>query len=62
METKIDGKRMEKVRQRCKFMCGIEVEVEGSCGGLYLSWKEYIIVNLRRFSKIHLDVSVKKEY
>ncbi|KAK5785354.1 hypothetical protein PVK06_039928 [Gossypium arboreum] len=40
METKIDEKRMEKIRRRCGFGNGIDVSTEGSRGGICLAWKE----------------------
>ncbi|KAA3474806.1 Endonuclease/exonuclease/phosphatase [Gossypium australe] len=61
METKLDKNRMEKVRRRCGFMNGIEVEVEGSRGGLCLAWKKEISVNLRSFSKWHIDALIKED-
>ncbi|KAA3459982.1 reverse transcriptase [Gossypium australe] len=61
METKIDKKRMEKVRRSCGFLNGVDFEAEGMRGGLCLAWKEEIIVTLRSFSKNHIDVMVKEE-
>ncbi|KAA3489221.1 reverse transcriptase [Gossypium australe] len=49
METKIDKKRMEKVRRKCGFVNGFEIEAEGSRRGLCLAWNEDIIVTLRSF-------------
>ncbi|MBA0581931.1 hypothetical protein Gorai_024089, partial [Gossypium raimondii] len=61
MEKIIDEKRMEKVRRRCGFMNGINVEVKGSRGGLCLAWKGDITISLRSFSKSHIDVMIKEE-
>ncbi|KAA3454812.1 reverse transcriptase [Gossypium australe] len=61
METKLDKHRMERVRRRCGFLCGIEVEAEGSMGGLCLAWKEDFKVKLRSFSKWHIDVIIKED-
>ncbi|KAA3485196.1 BEACH domain-containing lvsC [Gossypium australe] len=61
METKIDKQRMERVRKSCGFLNGIEIEAEGSRGGLCLAWKEDINVTLRSFSKNRIDVMVKEE-
>ncbi|KAA3466680.1 reverse transcriptase [Gossypium australe] len=61
METKLDKHQMERVRRRCGFMCGVEVEAEGSRGGLCLAWKEDIQVNLRSFSKWRIDVIIKED-
>ncbi|KAA3472190.1 reverse transcriptase [Gossypium australe] len=52
---------MEKVRKSCGLLNGIEVEAEGTRGGLCLAWKDDIDVTLRSFSKWHLDVMVKDE-
>ncbi|KAA3482263.1 reverse transcriptase [Gossypium australe] len=60
-ETKIDKKRMEKVRRKCGFMNGLEIEAEGSRGGLCLAWKEDIILTLRSFSRNHIDVMIKED-
>ncbi|KAA3462691.1 reverse transcriptase [Gossypium australe] len=48
METKLDKQRMEKVRRSCCFMNGIDVEAEGSRGGLFLAWRCDIVVSLKR--------------
>ncbi|KAA3486868.1 reverse transcriptase [Gossypium australe] len=61
METKIDKQCMEKVRRSYGFSNGIEIEAEGSRGGICLVWKEDIKVTLRSFSKNHIDVMVKEE-
>ncbi|KAA3466302.1 expansin-A1-like [Gossypium australe] len=61
IETKLDKKRMERVRRSYGFMNGIEVEVEGSQGGLCLAWKVDIKVTLRSFSKWHIDVIIKED-
>ncbi|KAA3490135.1 reverse transcriptase [Gossypium australe] len=60
IETKLDRKRIEKVRRGCGFNCGIDIEVEGTRGGLYLAWKSDIVVTLRSFSKWHIDVLVRE--
>ncbi|KAA3468943.1 reverse transcriptase [Gossypium australe] len=61
METKLNKSRMERVRRKCGFICGVEVEAEGSRGGLCLAWKEDIKVTLRSFSKWHIDVIIKED-
>ncbi|KAA3460285.1 reverse transcriptase [Gossypium australe] len=60
IETKLDKKRMEKVRRSCGLLNGIEVKAEGTRGGLCLGWKEDIVVTLRSYSKWHVDVLVKE--
>ncbi|KAA3466735.1 reverse transcriptase [Gossypium australe] len=61
VETKIDEKRMEKIRRRCGFVIGIDVRVEGSRGGICLAWKEEITVSLKNFSKSHIDVMINED-
>ncbi|KAA3483188.1 reverse transcriptase [Gossypium australe] len=61
METKLDKKRMEKVRKRCGFANGIEVEAECSRGGLCMAWKKEISVNLKSYSRWHIDVLIKED-
>ncbi|KAA3453752.1 reverse transcriptase [Gossypium australe] len=67
METKLDQKRMERVRRMCGFSSGLEIEAEGSRGGLCLAWKDDIVVTLRSYSKWHIDVllwegSIQNDY
>lgn len=50
---------MEKVRRRCGFNHGFEVEAEGSRGGLCLAWKDSMTAVLRSYSKNHVDVIVQ---
>ncbi|KAA3467611.1 reverse transcriptase [Gossypium australe] len=53
-ETKIDEKRMEKIRRRCGFVHGIDVEAEGSrgkdvetfCLGILNDGKDFDSLNL----------------
>ncbi|KAA3486529.1 reverse transcriptase [Gossypium australe] len=52
---------MEKFRRSCGFLNGIDIEAEGSRGGLCLAWKEDIIVTLRSFFKNHIDAIVKEK-
>ncbi|KAA3478618.1 reverse transcriptase [Gossypium australe] len=59
METKIDSKRMERIRRRSGFVSGIDVGAEGSRGGLCLAWREDVKVSLKTFSEHHIDVLVE---
>lgn len=59
MKTKLDKRIMELVRKRCGFLNGIDVGVYGTRGGICLSWKEDMIINLRSFSSNFIDVLVK---
>ncbi|KAA3470985.1 Exo_endo_phos domain-containing protein [Gossypium australe] len=53
-------KRMEKVRRSCGFSNGMDIDAEGTRGGLGLAWKEELKVALRSFSKNHIDDMVKE--
>ncbi|KAA3461736.1 reverse transcriptase [Gossypium australe] len=61
METKLDQKRMERVRNKGGFTNGIDVATEGTRGGLCLAWKDSIEVTLKSYSKWHIDVMVKED-
>ncbi|KAA3455040.1 reverse transcriptase [Gossypium australe] len=61
METKLDQVRMEGVRRKYGFTNGIDVEAEGSRGGLSLVWKGDIDVTIRSYSKWHIDAIVGGE-
>lgn len=58
METKLYRNRMERIRHRCGFANGIEVDSEGTRGGLCLAWQNDINITLQNFSKRHIDVMV----
>ncbi|KAA3468220.1 reverse transcriptase [Gossypium australe] len=58
METKVDSKRMERIRRRSGFVNGIDVGAAGSRGGLCLAWRKDFRVSLKTFSKNHIDVKV----
>ncbi|MBA0820419.1 hypothetical protein Gohar_022114, partial [Gossypium harknessii] len=60
METKIAENRMEKVRRQCGFNYRIDVGANGSRGGLCLAWKEDVHVQLRNYSKNHIDILIKE--
>ncbi|KAA3482763.1 reverse transcriptase [Gossypium australe] len=49
---------MERIRYRCGYVNGIEVDPEGARGGLCLAWKQGVIVTLRQFSKTHIDMVI----
>ncbi|KAA3464007.1 reverse transcriptase [Gossypium australe] len=61
METKLDSKCMDRVRRSCSFINGIDVEAEGSRGGLCLAWKVGIEITLRSYSTWHIDVLIKED-
>ncbi|KAA3469681.1 reverse transcriptase [Gossypium australe] len=53
--------KMEKVRQRCGYQYGIDVEAMGSRGGLSLAWRGDVNIALQSFSHRHIDVIVEEE-
>ncbi|KAA3480199.1 reverse transcriptase [Gossypium australe] len=52
---------MEKVRQRCGYQYGIDVEAMGSRGGLSLAWRGEVNIAVQSFSHRHIDVIVEEE-
>lgn len=59
METKLDAKRIGKIRLGIGFTVSIEVGVLGSCGGLCLAWKGSASVSLWSFSQNHINFLIK---
>ncbi|KAH1072990.1 hypothetical protein J1N35_025318 [Gossypium stocksii] len=59
METKLCRNHMERVRRSCDFANGIEVDSEGTRGGLCLAWRNDVNIMLRNFSKRHINVIVE---
>ncbi|KAA3479364.1 reverse transcriptase [Gossypium australe] len=57
METKVTSRKMKSIRRRCGFMNGINIDA----GGLSLGWKEGISLNLKSYSRSHIDVEVEEE-
>lgn len=58
METKVASKRMEKIKRRCRFEHGIDVDAEGTREGLSLGRRERLNLTSKSFSKSHIDVVV----
>ncbi|MBA0845746.1 hypothetical protein Goarm_023033, partial [Gossypium armourianum] len=58
METKLTGNQMENVRRKCNFNNGIDVDTDGTRGSLSLVWNGNDLVQLRSFSKNHIDVEI----
>jgi exonuclease III len=58
IETKLDVKRMEKVRASVGFQYVFTVPSKGRSGGLALMWKDSIEVRVQTFSQHHVDVHV----
>jgi hypothetical protein len=60
METKIGGKRVEKLANALGFSGGsFGVDSDGLSGGIGLFWKEGFTVDLKGFSTNHIDVIVQ---
>lgn len=59
METKVCKSQMEKVRHRCGYVNGFEVDPIGTREGLCLAWRNEICIELGSFSKRHIDVMVE---
>lgn len=59
METKLDKRQMEGVRRKYGFGNGIEVDSDGSRGGLCLGWRLDISIIIRSYSKRHIDVDIE---
>ncbi|KAA3478183.1 reverse transcriptase [Gossypium australe] len=49
---------MERVRRSYGFSNGLEVDPDGSKGGLCLAWKENVRISVQNFSKRHIDVRI----
>ncbi|CAM8902883.1 unnamed protein product [Rhodiola kirilowii] len=61
IETKKKRKAWERLRLQLGFRNCFAVDRFGLSGGLALLWKEGIDVNLRSYSRFHIDVDVKIE-
>lgn len=59
METKLDIRRMEDVRQKCDFLRGFEVGANGTKGGLFLAWKDNCSVSLKSFCSNFINILVE---
>ncbi|KAA3469159.1 reverse transcriptase [Gossypium australe] len=59
METKINKIQMERVRRSCGFANGIDVDSNGSRGGLCLAWRSNATITLQNFSKRHIDMIIE---
>ncbi|GMI81993.1 hypothetical protein HRI_001868600 [Hibiscus trionum] len=61
METKVNEKKMARIRSRCGFPNGIDVGAVGRSGGLSMGWKSSCNVSLRSYSKNHIDVLINDD-
>ncbi|KAA3472113.1 reverse transcriptase [Gossypium australe] len=58
IETKLKAKEMEIVRRKLGFSCGVDVDADGSKGGLSLCWNNNALISLRSYSPFHIDADV----
>ncbi|KAA3479129.1 reverse transcriptase [Gossypium australe] len=58
MEIKIHKKQMKRVRRSYGFHNGVEVDSDGSKGGLCMAWKENVPISARSYSRRHIDAFV----
>ena len=58
METKIGAKRMVKVRERIGLPNGLILPSEGKSGGMALLWAGDLDVEIKSFSRHHIDAIV----
>ncbi|KAA3468237.1 reverse transcriptase [Gossypium australe] len=52
---------MERVRKSCGFPNGVEVDAEGSKGGLCMAWKENTPISVRSYSRRLIDAFVNDQ-
>ncbi|MBA0730906.1 hypothetical protein Golax_020455 [Gossypium laxum] len=55
---KLSARRMKHIKERCGFSNGIEVDVDGSRGGLCLGWNNGCTIQLKSYSVLHIDVEI----
>ncbi|GMJ10109.1 hypothetical protein HRI_004680100 [Hibiscus trionum] len=61
IETKLSSARMAKVRKRCGYHNGIDVDAYGRSGGLSMGWKNSCMVSLRSYSARHIDIIISDD-
>lgn len=52
---------MQRIRKKCGYENSIDVGAEGSKGGLTLGWKGNLKVELKSFSRSHIDAKIQEE-
>ena len=58
METKVGIKRMVKVKERIGLPNGLVIPSEGKSGGMALLWVRDLDVEIKSFSRYHIDAIV----
>jgi hypothetical protein len=59
METKISGKRVEKLISTFGFSGGFAVDSDGLSGGIGLFWSSAVTVDIKSFNSHHIDAVVQ---
>ncbi|CAM8928848.1 unnamed protein product [Rhodiola kirilowii] len=59
IETKSENGRMEMLKRKLGFECGLGVDSHGRSGGLALCWKEDLQLSVKSFSSHHIDCEVE---
>jgi hypothetical protein len=59
METKIEGKRVEKLTSTFGFAGGFAVDSDGLSGGVGIFWSSAVTVDIKGFSLHHIDAVVQ---
>ena len=59
METKIKGNRVEALRTTLGFAGCFVVDSDGLSGGIGMFWSHYVVVDLKNYSRAHIDVKVR---
>ena len=62
METKVGVRRMTKVKEMIGFSNGLIVPSKGKSGGIVLLWTREIDVEIKSFSRFHIDAIVTDQF
>ncbi|XVF59199.1 hypothetical protein PTKIN_Ptkin07bG0256200 [Pterospermum kingtungense] len=57
-ETILQTEKLERVRMKCEFQNCFGVDPEGRSGGLTMMWKDEINLQIKSYSKHHIDAEV----
>ncbi|MBA0843394.1 hypothetical protein Goarm_000589, partial [Gossypium armourianum] len=61
IETKLQGSRLERIRCKCGYINGIDVDSNGRSGCLSLGWKNDYKVSLRSYSRRHINIMIDED-
>ena len=61
METRLDVKKIEKIRVRMGFQYAFTVPSKGPSGGLALLWRDPTTVWVQTYSRHHIDVHLRMD-